>query len=303
MGLQAGKDVNVSPAALPRGSALKGLLPQFDRLSCPVYIIIGAIFFAEIALFQILGFSVQSNKLLSYLAAPVAAIYSGTMFRRAGWSRTSLALEGAGLCGTFGHIMLLLQFPLASLAIGRPDELLIAADRYFQDPEMTLVLQQGYRSMIPQCAVVVALLAYTGRNDRAWQLITMSLFALILSVLPLPFFAAVGTHVGCGLKPADVIILENTCNFADAIHQIRDLGVRTIEPWMEVGIVSLPSFHSAAAGILVWAIWPFPWLRLPFLILNTLMCIAAIVIGQHYLIDIVAGIALAGMTIAILRRD
>lgn len=293
----------------PPEGVLLGLLPLFDMRSRAVYLIVGIIFTAEVVLFVLLGFSLRTPKLLDYLVVPLALVYSGTMFRRAGWVRMATALEGAGLCGTFGHIILLLQFPLVALEVGSPDEYLLEADHFlgfdwrsfalhFQDPNVVLLLREAYRSMIPQSAFVVSVLAWKGRIDRSWQFVTICLVGLLLSVAPLPFFAALGSYVGCGQRFPDVAVLENTCSYSNAIHQISNLGIRTIEPWMEVGIVSFPSFHAAVAIFIVWSIWPFKLARFALCGLNILMCISAITIGQHYLIDIIGGFVLAAPVIA-----
>jgi membrane-associated phospholipid phosphatase len=149
--------------------------------------------------------------------------------------------------------------------------------------------------------ICVALLTYAGRTNRTWQFCTGVFLCLLLSVAPFPFFAAEGRHVGCGTGFVDVMV-EDTCNFGFTIRNIRDLGVRTIEPWMLKGLVSFPSGHSAAALLLVWAIWPIRLLRIPSLLLNLSMSLGAIVIGKHYLVDILGGYLLAWASISIVSR-
>jgi len=60
------------------------------------------------------------------------------------------------------------------------------------------------------------------------------------------------------------------------------------------GVISFPSYHTAAAVLAIWAVWPVRFARWPMLILNVLMVASAPVEGAHYLVDIIGG-ALVGV--------
>ncbi|WP_298875613.1 phosphatase PAP2 family protein [uncultured Bradyrhizobium sp.] len=65
------------------------------------------------------------------------------------------------------------------------------------------------------------------------------------------------------------------------------------------GIVSFPSFHTAAAILALWAWWGVWWMR-PFALL---MCVATLMatplMGGHYFIDIIAGAIVAVLAIVL----
>ncbi len=63
------------------------------------------------------------------------------------------------------------------------------------------------------------------------------------------------------------------------------------------GIIAMPSFHAASAVLLAWGYGGVKWLRWPFLALNIVMLVSAVPIGGHYLVDIVAGVAVACLSI------
>lgn len=63
------------------------------------------------------------------------------------------------------------------------------------------------------------------------------------------------------------------------------------------GLVSMPSFHAAAAVILGWVSLYLGWLRIPLVLLNVAMLLSTIISGSHYLVDLIAGAALAVMAI------
>ena len=68
------------------------------------------------------------------------------------------------------------------------------------------------------------------------------------------------------------------------------------------GIVTFPSFHAASAVLYAWALWPVRWMR-PIVVLAFGAMLAATPInGGHYLIDIIAGTAIAVLAIVAARR-
>ena len=65
------------------------------------------------------------------------------------------------------------------------------------------------------------------------------------------------------------------------------------------GLLTFPSVHAGVAALCAWAAWDSRLLRYPFLVLNIGMATAAVSHANHYLIDVVAGLGLAGVTISV----
>src|SRR5208282_1584611 len=65
------------------------------------------------------------------------------------------------------------------------------------------------------------------------------------------------------------------------------------------GIVTFPSFHTVLAVLLVYVHRPPLRTFIPIAILNVLMLIAIPFAGHHYLVDVIAGVAVAFVSIAI----
>lgn len=63
------------------------------------------------------------------------------------------------------------------------------------------------------------------------------------------------------------------------------------------GLVQFPSFHTALAIITARALAAIPRLALPAMALNGLVILSTLSIGGHYLVDVIAGAALAGAAI------
>jgi membrane-associated phospholipid phosphatase len=91
-------------------------------------------------------------------------------------------------------------------------------------------------------------------------------------------------------------------SFGPAIHAIRDEGARYITRELMVPFVSFPSYHAVAAVLLSWAAWPIKKLRWPILLLNLCMSFSALIIGAHYLVDLIGGAVIAVVSIALATR-
>ena len=100
--------------------------------------------------------------------------------------------------------MVLLQFPLAVIAVGHPDRLLLTLDKAlgfdwldfalkFQDRHWTSALMAIYASMRWEFCFVPFVLSFTNRIDRAWKFVTASFVAIIMCVALSHFLPRVGS--------------------------------------------------------------------------------------------------------------
>jgi membrane-associated phospholipid phosphatase len=78
----------------------------------------------------------------------------------------------------------------------------------------------------------------------------------------------------------------------------RDGTIINISRLAPTGLVTFPSFHAAGAVLLAWAVSHIPYLRLPGLLLSILMLAATPLHGSHFLTDVLAGMILAALSIA-----
>jgi membrane-associated phospholipid phosphatase len=83
------------------------------------------------------------------------------------------------------------------------------------------------------------------------------------------------------------------------IPALRAHEVHVIDLTRLRGLVSAPSFHAAAATLYIAYGWTIPRLRWPVLGMNAAMLLATPVEGTHYLTDILLGIAVAVVAIAV----
>ena len=67
------------------------------------------------------------------------------------------------------------------------------------------------------------------------------------------------------------------------------------------GLVTFPSFHACAALLFTWAVAPIRGARAVTVTLNAAMLVATPFCGAHYLVDVIAGLALGAGALAVSR--
>src|SRR5207245_9651285 len=88
---------------------------------------------------------------------------------------------------------------------------------------------------------------------------------------------------------------------AELIPQLRSHGLGEIHLESLQGVVCAPSFHAASGVLYIVAAWRAAPLRWPLLVINAAMLLATPVEGTHYLVDIIAGAAVAVASILLVR--
>jgi membrane-associated phospholipid phosphatase len=85
---------------------------------------------------------------------------------------------------------------------------------------------------------------------------------------------------------------------AEIVLALRDKTLGTIDFEAVNGIISFPSMHAAVAIIVPYTLRWNRWLFAPIAALNAVMLASAVPSGNHYLIDVIAGVAVALSAIA-----
>jgi membrane-associated phospholipid phosphatase len=156
-----------------------------------------------------------------------------------------------------------------------------------------------------QCIYIspVALLAYyagTGRKQEARTFIASVWVAAVLTLLLFVLIPAKGPlaatwHGPIPYMPASALYQ------AELIPQLRSHGLGEIHLESLQGVVCAPSFHAASGVLYIVAAWRAPPLRWPLLGINAAMLLATPVEGTHYLVDIIAGAAVAVVSVLLVR--
>lgn len=282
-----------------------GYVPQplYDPVAGLPYALALFVIVATIALWQLTGFTLgpSLNSSLFRPWLPLVYFIMGPLTRRIGYAKLAGAIECFGFL--YGQVIFLLTLlPLTALSGPLVDEHLAAWDRAlgfdwiaFTRSAMPFVplLEFAYRTFVFQSLCIVAVLFCTSNELRAWKLVTASMIAVIICSALYPFFPAETAMTHYGFYPTSnhggVVV-------GPLIEEIKN-GARVIESSMLKGLITFPSYHAAAAFLFTWATWRVRLLRWPIVLLNIVMTIATIVVGSHYLVDILGGWAVAGVSL------
>lgn len=296
---------------LRTGVARDEMQPAFDRESVLAYIIAVPAFLITAALFLSLGFSADLT-LGGYYVIAFWPWFGGILAKRVGHPRLGGAAEMIGLIYALSLTAIFATMALSEISAPFSDPLLAAADRSLHfdwlslaglaAPHETLIalLTAAYRSVGWQPAAIISILFAQRRGDRARVLVAAWGIGLIISCAVYPIFTAEGPFVFYKISPQTFpnALSDDPWRFGPIISSIRDHGVRHMSEQMLTGLITFPSFHAAAAVFLGWTIYPVRLVRVPLIFLNVAMLAATLLCGSHYLIDLIAGVAVAVVSLA-----
>ena len=145
----------------------------------------------------------------------------------------------------------------------------------------------AYFSAMPQIVLITCYLALTGQAERTREIIWTMMLSLLV-IIPIS-----------GLLPAesawvyyDVTSMVNAAHMPDftALRdgQLRNLDLRHLE-----GLITFPSFHATLAILFVYVTRGRRIALTVTALLNAVMLVSVLTAGGHYLVDVIAGIAVA----------
>jgi membrane-associated phospholipid phosphatase len=157
-----------------------------------------------------------------------------------------------------------------------------------------------YASIEPQMIVLVLALALSGRLGALRLFVAAVVLAGLVSILVPAAMPALGTYVELQITPVryDAINATSGLAFVPVIEALRAGTLRAVSLASAEGLVTFPSYHAALAVIFAWGWSRLRWLGWPGLALNLAMIVATPIYGGHYLVDILAGVALAAAALA-----
>lgn len=256
-------------------------------------------------------FDLASFSPLLVLIGIVSSVIPYTIWRK--MRALQVAIEASMLGLLMNLPVLVLSYAAMRASMPLADQALIQVDRAIgfdwpalvavvdRSPSLSMTLGYGYSSIALQLFFLPMLLAVSGQQPRAYQMgigyILLCTGAIAISV----FFPAQGAYVGYGVDGRSLSNINAHFGyfFLDSFNAVRNDPDFTLAAGNAAGILTFPSVHAAVALLCAWAAWDSRWLRPPFLALNVLMAISALTHGAHYLVDVIAGLAVAAAAIRI----
>jgi membrane-associated phospholipid phosphatase len=205
----------------------------------------------------------------------------------------------------------LLTYAAATLALPHHDAELLAADRWLgfdplayagfvnARPWLATLSALVYLSMMWQPALVFGILMLSRHIERLHCFGVALIASLLITIAIFALFPALGWYGYLQIDATAFPNLQLFWNFAAHLDAIRSGELRAIPLGDLRGIISFPSYHTAAAVLAVWAVWPVRFARWPMLILNLLMVASTPIEGAHYLVDVIGGVLVGAGAVAV----
>ncbi|MBS0271132.1 MAG: phosphatase PAP2 family protein [Proteobacteria bacterium] len=155
-----------------------------------------------------------------------------------------------------------------------------------------LLFEAIYNTYLLQFPFIILYFGLSDENVSLQRYIMQFMIATPLTILISIFYPATGPYTWYQYTPSPELL--------SALKHLLDLRQHILDITIPDGIVTMPSFHATMACIDAYA---FRRQRkiifIPILILNILVVFSCIPIGQHYFADILGGIAVFFVVIAI----
>jgi membrane-associated phospholipid phosphatase len=280
------------------------------------WIPIGAMGAVLLAAVVLTDFSIEPEAfgVTSGIALALALIAYSPRFAESDQARVRLVFMSGAMAQIIQVTAIVGPLTYVALAAGWPlqDFTLAALDRgmgfdsrsvilFVNDhPTLSNALTLGYVMIKWPLLVIPIVLALTRRFIRLQQFVMALTVAMVITIVISVFAPAIGNYQSLGLTAADVpnVNMIPFLHLQHDIPQVRNGSLRYLELFKLAGVVAFPSFHAVCAILFAWAFAPVRGWGPAALVLNGLMLASTPVLGGHYLIDVVGGIALAIASIA-----
>lgn len=272
----------------------------------PVYALLLLQGLVTATILQIQGFTIDPA-VWAVMAPWPFLIAGGLAFRRLRLFRLASAFEATGVIHLQALACSFLIVGVTTYAPPYADDLLASWDRAvgfswasFVDafrayPELMALL---YDTFLWQSLVIIAFLSWKGMDGRIWTFVTAATLSLTLCTVVFMFFPAKAPYIYYGIP--ELAGQSAGTRFLEPVEYIRN-GGRDFSIRLFSGCITFPSYHAACGLLYCWAVWP-TLLRWPAVAVNIAMLAGAIVIGGHYFVDLLGGVAVAGFTLAAAKQ-
>lgn len=274
----------------------------------PTWLLTGGVLAVDVAWMAWGGWSVPLEGLTRILAAVAGllAVLSIGRYRRDTRIRNTLlavilTIVFTASAGVLSYLIVSTNAPLvdpvlAALDRGLGFDWLAMNDWLRERSEVAFVLRCAYFSGLPQMAFVLLFLGLAGYHATLHEFLRLLARVTVTTVILSGFFPAEGAWKYYGVAVGyDLASLSH-------FEPLRTGMTREIALGSMQGLISIPSLHAATAVLLVYAVRVSSTLLPIFVLLNVMMLIATPADGSHYLVDVIAGLVLAFVWVAIDRR-
>ncbi|WP_260926350.1 phosphatase PAP2 family protein [Novosphingobium sp. 9] len=200
------------------------------------------------------------------------------------------------------------SYPVAALSRGFADAALQRADMALHfdwlawyrmvaaHPLLQDVSRSAYAMIYVSPAILLGWLAWTGQRRVAHDFIVAVCLAAWITLFAFWFMPAVGPFAYLWHGAIPYLPVSDLWQ-PQVIPQLRAHVFTEVDPGHLVGLVSAPSFHAAAATLLITFAARQKVIRWPLIAINVAMLLSTPVEGTHYLTDMILGAIVAGIAL------
>lgn len=212
----------------------------------------------------------------------------------------------------FSLLGVIASYPIAAASFGFHDASLARMDAmigfdwmsWYAFVARSPLLQQlgtiAYLTIYLSPAILLGYMAWQGQRAAARQFLLTFWLAACISLLLFPLFVAKGPLAILWSGPIPYMPVSALYQ-SEMIPALRGQLLTDIDMGALRGLVCAPSFHTVCGALYIGAAWPIARLRWPLIAMNGAMLLATPVEGNHYLTDMLLGLAVALIATAIAR--
>ena len=161
-------------------------------------------------------------------------------------------------------------------------------------PALRNFLAAAYVSMVVQVVICLVAFPLAGMTDRNREMLACFAVALVPTLVLFAFFPAASAWVYYKVEPGKMPM------FLVALEALRNGTLPVINVQRLDGLITFPSYHTAAAIMLVYVARGTRYLFLSAVV-NGLMLVSTLSEGGHYLVDLIGGGGVALGSILLVR--
>lgn len=168
------------------------------------------------------------------------------------------------------------------------------------------VLFFAYASLIPQIVLVVCALGFLQKLEELRTTMLGAMLCGSVCIFISAFMPAVAYPIHYGITPDT---FENVTPWAGFIKlgdfmSLRDGTIARFDFASMQGLITFPSYHAGLSAVTFWGFYQtrVNWFRIPGMTLAFLTIVSTPIDGGHYLVDVLAGVAISMLALPVARR-
>lgn len=312
-------EMGVAESPVVRRSRLR-VLSMSARLNIAAWVMVVAVVAIDYVWMGRSGFALTPGSIGRYGLAPLVLGILTVVLRAVAFAPrySSLAVrlhvregcaiaEALALIVLFTYGTLILQYLCVSLGPPVIDNILVSLDAslgfhwpdlyswQMRHPLASFLLAKIYMSYPSQVVLTIVVLGVAKRIDDLAEFVILFMASVVTVILVSTPFPATNPMIHFGIYGPH--------QESPWLHfySLREGGMRIFDLSNGEGLISMPSLHAADAVLFAYAVRNIRWIFPVSFLLNAAMVYSAIPFGAHYLVDIVAGLLLAGGLITVVR--